>query len=178
MDAQSELRTVFNAAAVFVELGPNPNLFALETVVANLRIVEVQRVLKDKLLVPKLNHHWLVGVFDVKNDRFVPNRGHPEALVGLRIGVVLEDLDQVDLVLQVLSVHDVHFQLAVTPNAHLGDELTLSSHRLLQLELYFLHLAVVVYDIAHHFFLALRKLVPSVHILPDELLAKHLQNQL
>jgi len=68
-------------------------------------------MLKDKLLalIDQLDDHSLVRVFDVKDDRLVPNRSCADSRVCLCIGVVLEDLDNVLAVLQVLGVYNVHF---------------------------------------------------------------------
>ena len=47
---ESQLCICLNADAVLVKLGPAPNLFSLETVVAQLGIIQVQRQLQNHLL--------------------------------------------------------------------------------------------------------------------------------
>ena len=50
----------------------------------------------------------------------------------------------------------MHFQLRVASDAHLGHELSLCLHCLLQLKLNFVHLASVINYVSHHFVLSLK----------------------
>ena len=73
-------------------------------------------------------------------------------------------------VFEVLRVDDVNLQLGVTADAHLRHELALSLHRLLQLELDFFLLTVVIDDVLHDLFAPLLQLVLRLDILHNELL--------
>ena len=73
-------------------------------------------------------------------------------------------------VFEVLRVDDVNLELGVAADAHLRHELALSLHRLLQLELYFFLLAVVIDDILHDFLAPLLQLILRLNVLRYELL--------
>jgi len=49
MAPQAHFGIVFDAKAIFVELGPSPNLFALLIVVSNVLIIQIEGLLQDEL---------------------------------------------------------------------------------------------------------------------------------
>ena len=113
MAADAQLRSVFDAVIVFVELRPDPDLFTLLAVVADVLVVQVDIVLHDQLLslVYKLDYDWSVGVLDVENDGFVPDWRRSKSKICLGVGVVLDHFDLMLAILEVLRVDDVNFQL-------------------------------------------------------------------
>jgi len=120
-------------------------------------------------LVDQLDDNWLVRILDIENNRFVPDWLRPDPHIGLRVRVVLEHFDQVGGLIQVLGVDDVHLELRVVANTHVGHEVNLSLRSLLQLEFDFVFLAGVVDDVSHYFLLSLQQLVARFNIFQDEL---------
>ena len=72
-------------------MGPKPNLFSLEAIIANFSIIKVEILLKNNLLtlVNELNYNVLIGVLNIKDDSFVPNWLHADAHICLSKRLVL-----------------------------------------------------------------------------------------
>ena len=84
---------------------------------------------------------------------------------------MLVDLDCVLAVFQVLRIHYVHLELAVTTDAHLSHVLSLVLHGLSQLHLDFVLLPCMIDNEQHDLFFPFDQLVASVDILSDEFLS-------
>ena len=92
MAADAQLRSVFDAVIVFVELRPDPDLFTLLAVVTDVLVIQVHIVFHDQLLslVYELDHNRSVRVLDVENDCFVPDWRRSKSKICLGVGVILD----------------------------------------------------------------------------------------
>ena len=97
MDTDPKLRVSFDTVTIFIDLSPEPNLFALQTVIANFRIIQVQVLLENDLLsvIYQLYYNVLVRIFDIKNDCLVPNGLNSLSHISLREGLILIKLHHV-----------------------------------------------------------------------------------
>ena len=97
MDTDPKLRVSFDTVTIFIDLSPEPNLFALQTVIANFRIIQVQVLLENDLLsvIYQLYYNVLVRIFDIKNDGLVPNGLNSLSHISLREGLILIKLHHV-----------------------------------------------------------------------------------
>lgn len=157
MATKAKLRIRFNTNALVIPALPSPDLLTLLAVVTDVLVVQVEGLLQNEftLLIDELNDNRLERVLDIENDGLVPDGSRTDAKIRLSIRVMLPYLNLVLTVFQVLCINDVYFELGVASDAHLGHELALALHGLLQLELDFFLLAVVVCDIAHNLFFTL-----------------------
>ena len=112
MDSDAQLRITFNSIAILIYLSPQPNLLTLEAIIANFRIIEVKVLLKNKLLslINELNYNVLIGIFDVENDSFIPNRLHPNAYICLSKRLVLVNFHRMGAFLKVLGIDEMHLE--------------------------------------------------------------------
>ena len=92
MAADAQLRSVFDAVIVFVELRPDPDLFTLLAVVTDILVVQVHIMFHDQLLsfIYELDYNRSVRVFDVENDCFVPDWRCSKSKICLGVRVILD----------------------------------------------------------------------------------------
>ena len=126
-----------------------PDIRSLQTVVADHSFLETYFSLEGNSFTPasghELNDNWLVCVYNVEKDGFVPNWSWAISDFCFRHWVVLENLDLVGFVVfQIDSVNNVHFEFRVVADALLVYVPRFFHLCLIKLNLNFLCLSIVI----------------------------------